>query len=59
MAAVAARSGFRIPILKSFAGFKWAGIGPDIVAGVTLAAVAIPEQMATAAMPDRSRFAPD
>ena len=35
-------------LLKSFAGFKMNGIGPDVIAGVTLAAVAIPEQMATA-----------
>ena len=39
---------FRLPLLKSFAGFEISGIGPDVIAGVTLAAVAIPEQMATA-----------
>ena len=36
------------PIFKSFAGFRWPSLGADVVAGVTLAAVAIPEQMATA-----------
>ena len=35
-------------LLKSFADFQMNGIGPDVIAGVTLAAVAIPEQMATA-----------
>ena len=35
-------------LLKSFAGFQISGVGPDVIAGVTLAAVAIPEQMATA-----------
>ncbi len=40
--------GLRWPLLKSFAGFQPGGIGPDVIAGVTLAAVAIPEQMATA-----------
>ena len=37
-----------LPIFKSFAGFRLAAIGADVVAGITLAAVAIPEQMATA-----------
>ena len=36
------------PLLKSFAGYKLAHIAPDLLAGVTLAAVAIPEQIATA-----------
>ena len=35
-------------LLKSFAGFQISGVGADLIAGVTLAAVAIPEQMATA-----------
>jgi sulfate permease, SulP family len=34
--------------LRSFAGYRAAFIGPDLIAGVTLAAIAIPEQMATA-----------
>jgi MFS superfamily sulfate permease-like transporter len=36
------------PILRGFAGWKPGSLGPDVVAGLTLAAVAIPEQMATA-----------
>lgn len=34
--------------LRSFAGWRVADIGPDILAGLTLAAIAVPEQMATA-----------
>ena len=36
------------PILSSFAGWGWRGLGADAIAGLTLAAIAIPEQMATA-----------
>ena len=36
------------PVLRSFAGWRPADLGPDVVAGLTLAAIAIPEQMATA-----------
>lgn len=42
------RMRFRLPVFKSFAGFQIKGFGADVVAGITLAAVAIPEQMATA-----------
>lgn len=38
----------RWPVLRSFAGYRAPFIGPDLIAGVTLAAIAIPEQMATA-----------
>ena len=36
------------PLFRSFAGWGWRDFGPDAVAGLTLAAIAIPEQMATA-----------
>ena len=36
------------PIFRSFAGWRLGDLGADAVAGVTLAAIAIPEQMATA-----------
>ena len=36
------------PLLQSFAGWRLSDLGADAVAGVTLAAIAIPEQMATA-----------
>ena len=36
------------PIFRSFAGWRLGDLGPDVVTGVTLAAIAIPEQMATA-----------
>jgi MFS superfamily sulfate permease-like transporter len=36
------------PLLRSFAGWRWRDVGPDAIAGLTLAAIAIPEQMATA-----------
>jgi sulfate permease, SulP family len=36
------------PILRGFADWRPADLGPDIVAGLTLAAIAVPEQMATA-----------
>ena len=38
----------RWPLFRSFGGYRPAYIGPDLVAGVTLAAIAIPAQMATA-----------
>jgi SulP family sulfate permease len=39
---------WRWPLLRGFQGFGASGIAPDVLAGVTLAAIAIPEQMATA-----------
>ncbi len=36
------------PVLTSFAGYKPGWIAPDLIAGLTLAAIAVPEQMATA-----------
>ena len=36
------------PLLRSFAGWRVRDIGPDLIAGLTLAAIAVPEQMATA-----------
>ncbi len=38
----------RLPILTSLHGYRAAWLGPDLIAGLTLVAVAIPEQMATA-----------
>jgi sulfate permease, SulP family len=38
----------RLRLFASFSGYKPTFIVPDLVAGVTLAAIAIPEQMATA-----------
>ena len=35
-------------IFRGFAGWRPADLGPDLIAGLTLAAIAIPEQMATA-----------
>ena len=35
------------PLLRAFAGWRPRDLGPDAIAGVTLAAIAIPEQMAT------------
>jgi MFS superfamily sulfate permease-like transporter len=37
-----------LPMLRSFAGWRPADLRPDLVAGLTLAAIAVPEQMATA-----------
>ena len=36
------------PIFGSLASFRLSGLPSDLVAGLTLAAIAIPEQMATA-----------
>jgi sulfate permease, SulP family len=36
------------PLFRGFAGFSPSWIGADLIAGVTLAAIAVPEQMATA-----------
>jgi len=44
------------PILRAFAGASLGAIGPDLAAGLTLAAIAIPEQMATARL---GGFAPE
>jgi sulfate permease, SulP family len=38
----------RWPILRSLAGYRPGFIAPDLLAGLTLAAIVIPEQMATA-----------
>ena len=38
----------RLPILTSFAAYQPSWIGRDLIAGLTLAAIAVPEQMATA-----------
>ena len=45
-----------LPIFRSFAGWRPAQIAPDTIAGLTLAAIAIPEQMATARL---AGFAPE
>ncbi|HXU99736.1 MAG TPA: SulP family inorganic anion transporter, partial [Caulobacteraceae bacterium] len=37
-----------VALLSSLRGYQSASIAPDILAGLTLAAIAIPEQMATA-----------
>ena len=36
------------PLFRALAGWRLADLGPDVVAGLTLAAIAVPEQMATA-----------
>src|SRR5581483_9345629 len=38
----------RWPVLRSLRGARVSRIGVDLVAGLTLAAIAVPEQMATA-----------
>jgi len=38
----------RLPVFQAFAGWRFRDLGPDAVAGLTLAAIAVPEQMATA-----------
>jgi sulfate permease, SulP family len=38
------------PLLRAFEGWRPSDMGPDGVAGLTLAAIAIPEQMATAGL---------
>lgn len=42
--------GAGLPILTSLAGYRRAWLVPDLVAGVTLVAIAVPEQMATATL---------
>jgi SulP family sulfate permease len=44
----AAPAGRPWPLLRSFAGWRPGDLGADVVAGLTLAAIAIPSQMATA-----------
>ena len=44
------------PLFRSFAGWRPANFGADAIAGLTLAAIAIPEQMATARL---AGFAPE
>ncbi len=44
------------PLLSSFAGWRPRHLGADLAAGLTLAAIAIPEQMATAKL---AGFAPE
>src|SRR5260370_28790716 len=41
-------SGARWPIFRSLSSFRLSDLPGDLVAGLTLAAIAIPEQMATA-----------
>src|ERR1700733_6995900 len=36
------------PLFRAFAGYRPRSIAPDLLAGLTLAAIVIPEQMATA-----------
>jgi SulP family sulfate permease len=38
----------RWPMFRSFASYRWSFLARDLVAGLTLVAIAIPEQMATA-----------
>jgi len=48
-----------LALFASFRGYSGAFIGPDLLAGLTLAAIAIPEQMATAklgALPPQAGF---
>ncbi|HEY7852020.1 MAG TPA: SulP family inorganic anion transporter [Caulobacteraceae bacterium] len=53
----AARPGPRaLPFLTSLRGYQGAFLAPDVLAGLTLAAIAIPEQMATARL---GGFAPE
>lgn len=44
------------PVFRSLRGLTIAGLGPDLIAGLTLAAIAVPEQMATARL---GGFAPE
>ena len=47
------------PLARGFAGYRPSWVGPDLLAGLTLAAIAIPEQMATArlaGLPARAGF---
>jgi sulfate permease, SulP family len=45
----AGRAGYRPwPLLRSLAGYRAEYLARDLAAGLTLAAIAIPEQMATA-----------
>ncbi len=37
-----------LPILPTLRGYQTSWFGPDVIAGLTLAAIAVPEQMATA-----------
>ncbi|HEY1708603.1 MAG TPA: SulP family inorganic anion transporter [Rhizomicrobium sp.] len=37
-----------LPVFRALAGWRCRDLGPDLAAGLTLAAIAIPEQMATA-----------
>jgi sulfate permease, SulP family len=46
----------RWPILRSFASWEWGNFAGDLGAGLTLAAIAVPEQMATAKL---AGFAPE
>src|SRR5260370_18489422 len=48
-----------LPLFASFRGYSGALVGPDLLAGMPLAAIAIPEQMATAklgALPPQAGF---
>ena len=39
---------FALPVFRSLAGYRPSFVGADLIAGLTLAAIVIPEQMATA-----------
>ena len=52
----AAPAGHRWPLFRSFEGWRPVNLGADAIAGLTLAAIAIPEQMATARL---AGFAPE
>lgn len=47
-AAEASKPRFGLPVFRSLAGYRPGSLAPDVIAGLTLAAIAIPEQMATA-----------
>jgi len=42
------RSAIAPPLFRSLSGYRISSLGPDLIAGLTLAAIVIPEQMATA-----------
>src|SRR5580704_5655113 len=48
MAAAPSRGVMALPVFRSLAGYRFSALGPDVIAGLTLAAIVIPEQMATA-----------
>jgi len=46
--AAPSRGWMSLPLFRSLAGYRAPDLGPDLIAGLTLAAIVIPEQMATA-----------